>query len=331
MERSFCQYVFLKFYQKKFVITILTDALFDDIIKYSVMKGAIVVNPFLVPKESVFQAQRLKEEFENLGVSAIIVSDTFLHTILDGEKLSSSLENCDFIVYLDKDKYQSEILSKLGIRLFNTHQAIRLCDDKAQTYIALSKKGIKMPKTIFGALCYSQNLAIKQEWADEIAKAVNYPVIIKESFGSMGKGVYKAENKTQLLELMEKVKLKPHLFQEFIDFKSGIDVRVIVIGKKAVCAMERHNDNDFRSNVGQGGYGKKLENFDKFAVVAEHCASVLGLDYCGVDLLYTADGQPCVCEVNSNAFISAIENVTGVNVAKAYAEYVVTQIRKDKI
>ena len=291
------------------------------------MKGFIIINPFLVPQESVYQAERLKSEFEKKEVSVEIISDAFLRAELDC-KLRSDLSSADFIIYLDKDKYQSQILTKLSVRLFNSHEAIRLCDDKAETYIALSNVGINLPKTIFGALCYNKDLSIKEEWADKIIDSLGLPVIVKESFGSMGKGVYKAEDKESLLSIMEKVKLKPHLFQQYISKKVGVDVRVIVIGGKAVCAMERVNESDFRSNVARGGSGVKVELSLEFKSVAEKCAQVLNLDYCGVDLLYGENNEPIVCEVNSNAFIGGIESATGFNVAKAYCEYILNELSK---
>ncbi|MBO5067113.1 MAG: RimK family alpha-L-glutamate ligase [Clostridia bacterium] len=291
------------------------------------MKGFIIINPFLVPQESVYQAERLKSEFENKGVSVEIISDAFLRAELEC-KLRSDLSSADFIIYLDKDKYQSQILTKLSVRLFNSHEAIRLCDDKAETYIALSNVGINLPKTIFGALCYNKDLSIKEEWADKIIDSLGLPVIVKESFGSMGKGVYKADDKESLLSIMEKVKLKPHLFQQYISKKVGVDVRVIVIGGKAVCAMERVNESDFRSNVARGGSGVKVELCPEFKSVAEKCAQVLNLDYCGVDLLYGENNEPIVCEVNSNAFIGGIESATGFNVAKAYCEYILNELSK---
>ncbi len=292
------------------------------------MKGVIFINPFLVPEQSVHQAERLKTEFNNLGVDIDIVADGFSRVQVDGDDTIIDMYAPDFAIYLDKDKYLSEILEKGGLRLFNRHDAVRVCDDKGQTYIALTGNGIKFPKTIFGALCYKKDGIIKEEWADDIAQNLGYPVIIKECFGSMGKGVYLAKDKDELLSIMEKVKLKPHLFQEYIPYKKGVDVRVIVIGGKTVACMERRNSEDYRSNVGQGGQGVKMELPEKFQIVAESCAEILGLDYCGVDLLYGKNGEPIVCEVNSNAFFDGIENVTGVNVAKKYAEYIVKTIYK---
>lgn len=284
--------------------------------------GIIIVNPYLIPKENIYQANRLKEEFSLLGVSVDIVADAFLNSLIMEGKFSSSLKGVDFAVYLDKDKYQSQILENLGLRVFNSHQAIRVCDDKGLTYITLSNSGVNLIKTMFGGLCYNADLKISEEWAKKIADNLGFPLVVKESFGSMGKGIYLANDLEQLMDIMEKVKLKPHIFQEYLSQSKGVDIRVIVIGGKAVCAMQRKNERDFRSNVAQGGQGRKIELKEEFKLCAEKCAQVLKLDYCGVDLLYGKDNKPYVCEVNSNAFVSGIEKVTGFNVCKRYAEYI---------
>lgn len=292
------------------------------------MYGIICVNPFLIPKESVYQAERLKDEFNKLGVKVDIVSDGYLRCSIENGSVKSELSSVDFVVYLDKDKYLSGALNKLGVRLFNSHSAIRLCDDKAETYIALSDSGLKIPKTIFGALSYSADCEIEDNAVKSIGRALSFPLVIKESYGSMGKGVYKVEDEKQLKSVMDRIKLRPHLFQEYIPIRVGVDVRVIVIGGKAVAAMERRNENDFRSNVARGGSGVKINLSEEFKSAAEKAATVLELDYCGVDLLYGEDGEPYICEVNSNAFIGGIESTTGINVAKLYAEYILAKVNK---
>lgn len=292
------------------------------------IKGKIIINPFLIPAQSVGQAKRLKEEFALLSVETEIITDGFLRSgVFDG-KTFSSLADADFIVYLDKDKYLSDILERCGVRLFNRHTAIRVCDDKAETCIFLANHGIKIPKTVFGALCYSREKTIPDCYADKIASEIGFPVIVKESYGSMGKGVYKTNDRQELLVLIEKVKTKPHLFQEYIGFNSGVDTRIIVVGGKAVACMERRNLDDFRSNIAVGGKGVAVMPPVNFIKTAERCADIIGLDYCGVDLLTDACGEPVVCEVNSNAFFEGIEAVTGVNVAKSYAEHILRTLSK---
>ena len=94
--------------------------------------------------------------------------------------------------------------------------------------------------------------------------------------------------------------------------------------------MIRENTSDFRSNIALGGKGREYSPNKEFIAAAEKCARVLDLDYCGVDLLFGEGGKPYVCEVNSNAFITEIERITGVNVAKSYAEYIINKIKSEK-
>ncbi len=290
------------------------------------MKGIIILNPFLMPTEIVHQAERMQCELKELGVNTQIVSDGWVHNSTDGA-ITSKFKGVDFAVFFDKDKYLSSVLDKIGVRVFNKHEAVRICDDKGETYLALSGNGLKVPETIFAPVCYLKSFEINKEWLVSVADKLGFPMVVKESYGSMGVGVNKVNNLDELIDISEKLKLKPHLYQKYIPFKSGKDVRVIVIGGKAVASMERENVNDFRSNIALGGTGRKIELTPEFKDVAERSAKVLGLDYCGVDLLYGEDNMPYVCEVNSNAFFSGIESVTGVNVAGFYAKHIVETLK----
>lgn len=288
--------------------------------------GVIIVNAYNRPKESVLQAERLQNEFLYFGVETETVSDGYLKSGIFNGEIISSLKNADFIVYLDKDKYLSLELDKLSARLFNPHAAVRLCDDKAETLIALAGKGLNIPDTVFGALSYSIEDAPDFSALKEISAKLGYPLIVKESFGSMGKGVYLARNFGELKDIFLKVKGKPHLFQKYLPYAFGTDIRVIVIGGKAIGAIKRVNKNDFRSNVAQGGVAEKYELTKDYRTAAEKAAKILGLDYCGVDLLIGENNKPYICEVNSNAFFFGFEKATGLNVAKIYAEYIVNKV-----
>lgn len=323
------------------------------------MKGIIIVNPYKIPAQSISQAERLIEEFISLGAKAEIVSDAYSRAFVDkgGVFLDKSFQNADFFVYLDKDKYVSDILERAGKRVFDMHKTIRECDDKGETYISLAAGGFSVPKTLFAPLCYSKDLAALQGFTERIERELSYPIIVKESYGSMGKGVFKAENRKELTEISEKLKCSPHLYQEYACAERGTDMRVIVVGGTAAAAMLRVNEKDFRSNIALGGKGIKIDldkvfeehggsgekslacndltcgekffacgdikiEITKFIATAERAAQYLKADYCGVDLLIGNDGEPIICEVNSNAFFEEIEKVTGVNVAARYAKYI---------
>lgn len=289
------------------------------------MKGKILINAYLDSREYLYEAERLKEEFEKLGVEMSVVRlDEYPAIISDG-KINIGF-SADFFVYLDKDKYVLTMLEKAGTKVFNNARAIMTCDDKMATYIALSDNGVPMPKTLPGILCYNQNEKIKSATVEKIEKEIPYPVIVKESYGSLGKRVYLVKNREELLSTLEIVKTKPHLLQEFVKESRGRDLRVIVVGKKYVGAMERFSETDFRSNVGAGGKGIKTEASDDVKALSEKIAKILNLDYCGIDFLYKNDGVT-VCEVNSNAYFFTFEKATGINVAKTYAEYILSVLK----
>ena len=288
-------------------------------------KCFIIVNAYCQDKSNLNQPNRLKQELEKLNVKTdIIFNDKFV-AYLDNDKIISKLAQYDFGIYLDKDKYISQMLESGAIRLFNSHEAIRLCDDKMETYIKLAKNKIAIPKTLSGLLCYTNGVQIKEETLKEIEKNLPYPIVVKCSFGSLGKEVFLAKDRQELTLLAEQLKYKPHLFQEFIKESSGQDIRVIVIGKKPVVAMLRKSTVDFRSNIELGGKGYTYEIDKPLYELCEKVASCLGLDYCGIDVLKGKNGY-VICEVNSNAFFGGIEAITGVNVAKIYAEYIYNEI-----
>ncbi|MBE7085451.1 MAG: RimK family alpha-L-glutamate ligase [Clostridiales bacterium] len=290
-------------------------------------KALILINAYLQSESQFSQAERMKEELLALGVDTEIKRNDGFFAMIDKDKLRSNIANeYDFCVYFDKDKYTSEMLEKAGLRLFNCHEAIRVCDDKMQTYIALSGKNIPMPKTVSGLLCYHADEPIRKETVDRVEGLFAYPIVVKECFGSQGKGVYLARNRKELLALMEKLKCKPHLFQEAVQTSFGKDVRVILVGGKVVACMLRQSQTDFRSNIELGGEGSAYEPPFQMQLICEQIAKELDLDYCGIDVLFGRGGTPIVCEVNSNAFFAGIERVSGVNVAKAYAEHIYKKV-----
>lgn len=287
--------------------------------------GIIVVNSYAEIQGISYQSERLTAEFENLGVKINIVKTEDIPFSVDGGRAVALIEG-DFAIFLDKDNYAARILEKSGMKLFNSASAIELCDDKMLTHIALSGGGINMPHTVPSLLCYKQDTEASEKFIRRVKDELGFPMIGKSSFGSLGRGVFLIENMDSLIKCEENLMYRPHLYQKYIPSSRGRDIRVIVIGKKAVGGMLRKNENDFRSNIEGGGTGERAELKSEFARTAEKAAEILGLDYCGVDLLIGENGEPVLCEVNSNAFFTGFEKATGINVAGLYAEYIYEKI-----
>ena len=181
-------------------------------------------------------------------------------------------------------------------------------------------------ETASGLLCYHPNATIQSATVERVEEMFSYPIIVKECFGSQGKGVYMAKDRAELLSLMEENKCRPHLFQETVKTSVGKDVRVIVVGGKVIASMLRKSDTDFRSNIELGGEGTPYTLSSQTQELCERIAKELDLDYCGIDILFGENNAPIVCEVNSNAFFAGIERVTGVNVAAAYSGHIYQEV-----
>ncbi len=287
-------------------------------------KATAIVNGYVLLEGLDNFYQRMKEELSVFGVDLELKTTTDLLSYIDSNGIIRLKEDLgDFVLFLDKDKYLSALLEKAGVRLYNRSESIRLCDDKMVTYIALLNSGIKMPKTIGSPLNYFNSDDSK--FLNVIEKEFEYPLIAKRAYGSMGAGVFLLKNHDELQSFTKENKGNPTLFQEFIESSKGVDYRIIVIGGKAVGAMKRSNPNDFRSNIALGGTAEAIQLNENYLKLAEKAAKILNLDYCGVDVLIGKDKEPILCEVNSNAFIKGFEHYTGINVAKAYAEYIVSK------
>ena len=290
------------------------------------LKGGIIINRFLRPKESVLQAEKMQKAFLSLGVDTDVVSDGYLHALITDNKTACDF-NYDFVLYLDKDKYLAQMIENRGIRLFNSYKSIDVCSDKAQTYITLCKHGVPVPKTMFAPLSYMKDDKYTEEDYSGIEKNFSYPMIIKECYGSKGLTVHLVNNRCELESVLEELKNKPFLLQEYLGRYKGVDIRVIVIGGKVVSAIKRQNKNDFRSNVALGGVGEKIELNKDFKALSERVANLLGLDYCGIDIFIDEFNKPVICEVNSNAFFEETEKVKGINIASLYAKHIINSIK----
>lgn len=288
-------------------------------------KGIAVFNGYITLPGLRYVFTRMREELAEFKVDLEAHSNAEILTDVSSNGEISGKKEFDFILYLDKDKYLARELELIGYRLFNRAESIELCDDKMLTHLALSNQGIKMPRTVSGPLNYSSRTS--EEFNRKVFDHLSLPFIAKTNFGSMGKGVTMINTKNEFMAYEEKMKHLPRFYQEFIPSSFGFDYRLIVIASKVVASMRRENhDGDFRSNIALGGDGVKVELPPSYVEMAEKAAKILKLDYCGVDILQGPNGEPILCEVNSNAFLEGIEQVTGINIAKIYAAHIYKEI-----
>ncbi|MBQ6730809.1 MAG: RimK family alpha-L-glutamate ligase [Bacilli bacterium] len=285
------------------------------------MKGWLIVNTFMASQKFENLYKLLSDAFKKYDVTLEIKRAEDISLEIN----KPIIDKPDFAIFWDKDIYLAKRLEQNGVRLFNTANAVELCDNKILMYQELAKNDICIPRTFvapktFEGLGYS-DLTFLNRVSDEIG----WPIVIKEAYGSFGEQVYLANSKNEAIEIIKRIGHKDFLMQEFISSSKGKDIRINVVGDKAIASMLRENKNDFRSNISNGGNGTKYEPAQQYINLAIKAAKALGLSFAGVDVMFGKDG-PIICEVNSNPQFASTLKATGINLADSISEYILRQL-----
>ena len=281
------------------------------------MQGWLVVNGFLQTNKFLELYEYLLNAAKSEGVDLALKTSAELCGCLE-EPLT---DKPDFVIFWDKDYPLAKHLQGAGVRLFNNAEGIRFCDNKILTALALQGK-VAMPRTVIAPKTFDGVGYTDLSFLRVAEEKLGFPMVVKEAFGSFGQQVYLAEDSVQLREIVEKIGAKPFLMQEFISSSRGRDLRINVVGGKVVGVMYRENLEDFRSNISGGGTGRAYSPTKAQEEMALTACRALGLDFAGVDVLFGKDGEPILCEVNSNPHFKSSLEYTGVDVALEIIRYI---------
>lgn len=285
------------------------------------MKGVIVYNNSFRDRLVLEHIGMFKQAF---GIRGVQLEENHTFTVGYGNGFDFCRPEADFVLFYDKDVKCAYSLEKSGYRVFNSARAIEICDNKQLTYEYLCRD-VPVIKTIAAPLVYNNAHKVEAEFLDLIEDSLGYPVVVKKSFGSQGKQVYLAKNRDELSRYREQLMTEPHLYQQFVSSSIGRDLRVYVLGGRAVFAVERNNTDDFRTNTGYNTKMSLVTLPEEAKDIALRSAALTGADFCAVDLLFGTDSF-IVCEVNSNMFFKTIFNQFGINFAEHIADYIIAKV-----
>ena len=277
-----------------------------------------------------YSTKRLKEEALRRGHDVRVINYAQCYATMEKSNPTVSYEGenlKDFDVIIPRiassyTRYGSAIVRQFEMQgVFTTTSSISLVRsrDKLRSMQVLARAGVGIPKTVFSR-------GVTTDIDDLIDDIGGAPVIIKLARGTHGNGVVLAETKKAAKSVLQAFYVMDDdgtniLLQEFVKESAGTDIRAFVVGGKVVASMKRQSlDDDFRSNLHQGGEGKSVKLTDEERKVAQKAAKALGLSICGVDMMRTEKG-PLVLEVNPSPGFG-IETVTGRNVAEKILDYV---------
>jgi len=286
-----------------------------------------------------YSTRRLKAEAEARGHSVRILNYAKCYiTAESGNPVvrykGEEVKNVDVIIpriASSLTKYGSSIVRQFemqNVPTVTTSIAISRTRDKLRSMQLLAKAGVGIPKTV---------VAREVVDIDDVLEQVGgAPVIIKVARGTHGNGVVLAETRKAARAVMQAFYVEGVSFivQEFVAESAGVDIRAFVVNGKVVASMVRQSlDDDFRSNLHQGGEGLPVRLTIEERKTAQKAAKAMGLSVCGVDMMRSERG-PLVLEVNASPGFQ-IEKITDHNVAGPVIDYaeIVARAgrRKDKV
>jgi len=224
---------------------------------------------------------------------------------------------------LEQVVFRMDLLHRLraeGVPVFNSPAALEASIDKYATTARLHAAGLPTPATI---VCQDADTAL------EAFHLLGGDVVVKPLFGSEGRGIVRVNDSEiawRTFRTLERLQTVLYL-QKFVD-NPGWDLRAFVLGGRVLTAMRRHANNDWRTNVAQGGRSEPVQLSPQQETLALRAAAALQVDMAGIDLLPDRSGQFYVLEVNAVPGWRALSKTTNVDVAAEAISHVARSLRQ---
>ena len=313
-------------------------------------QGWLIVNEYLDTEKFLEIRKLFLSGAEKKNVKLTVYTNADFAVDLSGAVVKSRAFDegePEFIIFYDKDITLASALEKMGYRLYNSADAIDVCDSKVKTAEKIAEYNLNckddeakilMPRTYKVPFTY-ENIGIKDSYSFDFLDYVEkdlceagkgelsgaYPMVIKESNSSFGMGVHLAGSREEAVKLICEYGNKECIIQEYLSYSSGRDYRLQMVSDKCVCAMMRSNENDFRANITNGGKMSEYKPTDEDLSLARNVMKCLKLDFAGIDIMHDKSGRAVFLEANSNAHFKNIYDLTGINAAEKMIEYIVAE------
>lgn len=198
-------------------------------------------------------------------------------------------------------------LENNNVRTFNNYKTATICNDKYETYLIGKKLSIPVMET------YLLN-----------ENKLSFPYIIKSVDGHGGKEVFMIKNEEE--QNIKDMLINKKVISQKIASNLGVDTRVYVLGGKIVCAIERRNSNDFRSNFSLSGKAYLKETIkEEWTKIINKIYQELDCDFVGVDFIED-EGKVILNEIEDVVGTRMIYSETNIDIVRLYLEYIKTKL-----
>lgn len=207
-------------------------------------------------------------------------------------------------------------LELMGCRLVNRPGPLEMASFKDRCLQVMVGSGLPVPDTVF--------LNRPEAWEAAVESLGGYPLVAKMPQGRQGRGValIRGDEEADLARRLWLRQRRGLILQRYIPIEGRRDLRVLVVGERAVAAVElTPPPGEFRANVHLGGRPRAVDPGGEAGGLALEACRALGLEVAGVDLLRDGQGRHYLMEVNHSPGFQGLEQATGLDVAGLLVDY----------
>jgi glutathione synthase/RimK-type ligase-like ATP-grasp enzyme len=265
-----------------------------------------------------YEVQGLEAACSKLGLSFTtkLFSDMKFHFPMSLSDLIEEIESYDHIVSRVEGQIAVQIRTfllsnskKIRDKMLNGHAyADYPILSKIQQYALFSQHGIPIPETWYQA---------------SYETPPQFPCIVKGIFGSKGEAVHLVKDEATFRGLEKQY--GPGGFVVQTPLPIGEDYRIVVVGDRVLGFMKKIATDGFVTNIHAGGQATTVEP-EREAVLTDlaiKAAKATGCQFGGVDVMFDADGQPRVLEINRGAAYAGFEQVNPLSVSEEILKYLI--------
>lgn len=236
-----------------------------------------------------------------------------LSLIIHNDRSSFQLEDyssADFCINRSRLSVVNMVLEEKGIPCFNNLSTVDIANDKYKTYCLCRELSVPVMDTCL--------------YSKDTAESFGFPCVLKSVSGHGGREVHWLES-AENLESLELSSDRQWIVQKPASC-IGVDVRVYVLGGRAVCAVKRSSAESFRSNFSLGGKAELFELQEEQLQIINTLQNKLNTDYAGFDFILH-QGHWVLNEIEDAVGARMLYSLTDMDIAKDYMEYILNSLR----
>ncbi len=194
--------------------------------------------------------------------------------------------------------------------------SLAIASNKFHMMKVLAEGGVPVPRSTY---------TLSTSETERAGEMLGYPAVIKIISGYGGKGVMKADSKSDIGPITDTLTLfeQDICLQEFIE-NPGEDIRVIVVGDETYSYKRiGGNEEEFRSNISTGGNRQRVDPSEEMKEAAVGAARLSGLEIAGIDIIEDESEEEgfYIGEINACPGVEGTEEVLERNMAERFMEY----------